>query len=64
MQAEDDDGNKASVPPAKVKQIVNDSQFEKAVVKYETDKDYFTKLGEVMTFTAQQQLEINEILGL
>jgi len=64
MQAQDDDGQLASVPQPKVKQIVNDSQFEKAVVKYETDKDYFTKLGEVMTFTAQQQLEINEILGL
>jgi len=53
-----------AIPQPKVKQIVTDSQFEKAVVKYETDKDYFTKLGEAMTFTAQQQLEINEILGL
>ena len=64
MQAQDDDGQLASVPQPKVKPIVNDAQFEKAVIRYETDKDYFTKLGEEMTFTPQQQIEINEMIGL
>ena len=62
LQADDDDGQKASAPQAITKPICSASLFEKAVTRYEgLELDVFDKLKTAYTLTAQQQLEINEI---
>ena len=62
LQADDDDGQKASAPQAITKPICSPAAFEKAVTRYEgLELDVFDKLKTAYTLTAQQQLEINEI---
>ena len=62
LQADDDDGQKASAPQAITKPICSAALFEKAVSRYEgLELDVFDKLKTAYTLTAQQQLEINEI---
>jgi hypothetical protein len=62
LQADDDDGQKASAPQAIIKPICSAALFEKAVSRYEgLELDVFNKLKTAYTLTAQQQLEISEI---
>ena len=62
LQADDDDGQKASAPQAITKPICSTALFEKAVSRYEgLELDVFDKLKTAYTLTAQQSLEINEI---
>jgi hypothetical protein len=62
LQADDDDGQKASAPQAITKPICSVALFDKAVSRYEgLELDVFDKLKTAYTLTAQQQLEINEI---
>jgi len=62
LQADDDDGQKASAPQAITKPICSAVLFEKAVNRYEgLELDVFDKLETAYTLTAQQQLVINGI---
>jgi hypothetical protein len=62
LQADDDDGQKASAPQAITKPICSVALFDKAITRYEgLELDVFDKLKTAYTLTAAQQLEINEI---
>lgn len=64
LQASDDDGHLASQPQPKTKQLINEKQFNKICERLEAGEiEIIGKLKESFVLTAQQELEINEILN-
>jgi hypothetical protein len=62
MQSQDDDGQQASAE--KPKQLINEKQFNKICERLENGEvEIIGKLKESFVLTAQQELEINEILN-
>ena len=62
MQSQDDDANLASATPAKIQ--MSEKQFNQACERMSNGEvELITKLRESFVFTAQQELEIKEILG-
>ena len=62
MQSQDDDGQQASVTP--VKTLISEKAFNQACERMSKgEAELITKLRESFVFTAQQELEIKEILG-
>ncbi len=62
MQSQDDDGQQAS--QEKPKQLINEKQFNKICERLEAGEiEIIGKLKESFVLTAQQELEINEILN-
>jgi hypothetical protein len=65
LQAEDDDGNKASQPQPKVKPTLSTQQFEKAIERMiNGEVDLYDKLKESFVFTPAQELEFKEVLDV
>jgi hypothetical protein len=65
LQAEDDDGNKASQPQPKVKPTLSTQQFEKAIERMiNGEVELYSKLKESFVFTPSQELEFNEVLDV
>jgi len=63
LQAEDDDGNKASQPNQNVKQPISEQQFNKMVERMiNGEVELYAKLKGTFEFTPQQILEIEEII--
>jgi hypothetical protein len=64
MQAQDDDGQLASIPQPKVKPNIGEKAFNQACERLVNGElELIAKLRESFTFTASQELEINEILN-
>jgi hypothetical protein len=62
MQSQDDDGQQASAE--KPKQLINEKQFNKICERLENGEiEIVGKIKESFVLTAQQELEINEILN-
>ena len=62
MQSQDDDGQQASAE--KPKQLINEKQFNKICERLENGEiEIIGKLKESFVLTAQQELEINEIIN-
>jgi hypothetical protein len=62
MQSQDDDANLASATPAKLQ--MSEKQFNQACERMSNGEvELITKLRESFVFTAQQELEIKEIIG-
>lgn len=59
LQTTDDDGNMASVPQ---KPLMSEKQYESFIERLQTDKSIIDKARNQFTFTAQQEIEIKEIL--
>ena len=59
LQTTDDDGNMASVPQ---KPLMSEKQYESFIERLQTDKSIINKARNQFTFTAQQEIEIKEIL--
>jgi hypothetical protein len=65
LQAEDDDGNKASQPQPKVKPTLSTQQFEKAIERMINGEfELYGKLKESFVFTPSQELEFKEVLDV
>lgn len=65
LQAEDDDGNKASQPQPKVKPTLSTQQFEKAIERIINGEiELYGKLKESFIFTPAQELEVKEVLDV
>jgi hypothetical protein len=64
MQAQDDDGQLASIPQPKVKPNIGEKAFNQACERLVNGElELIAKLRESFTFTASQELEIKEILN-
>jgi len=62
MQSQDDDANLASATPAKMQ--MSEKQFNQACERMSNGEvELITKLRESFVFTAQQEIEIKEIIG-
>ena len=59
LEVIDDDGNSASVQQ---KPLMSEKQYESFIERLQTDKSIIDKARNQFTFTAQQELEIKEIL--
>jgi hypothetical protein len=65
LQAEDDDGNKASQPQPKVKPTLSTQQFEKAIERMINGEiELYDKLKESFVFTSAQEIEFKEVLDV
>ena len=63
LQADDDDGNAASKPQPKAKPTLNDKGFSQALERIiNGEVEIVNKLKETFTLTAQQEVELNEVL--
>ena len=64
LEVTDDDGNTASQNITKVKPVLNDKGFSQALERIiNGEVEIVNKLKETFTLTAQQELELNEILN-
>lgn len=59
LQTTDDDGNMASAPQ---KPLMSEKQYESFIERLQSDKSIIDKARNQFTFTAQQEIEIKEIL--
>lgn len=59
LEVIDDDGNSASVQQ---KPLMSEKQYESFIERLQTDKSIIDKARNQFTFTAQQEIEIKEIL--
>ena len=59
LSTTDDDGNLASQPQ---RPLMSESQYDKFIERLQTDASVIDKARQQFTFTAQQELEIKEIL--
>lgn len=59
LEVIDDDGNSASVPQ---KPLMSEKQYESFIERLQSDKSIIDKARNQFTFTAQQEIEIKEIL--
>jgi hypothetical protein len=65
LQADDDDGQRASAPQPKVKPTLSTQQFEKAIERIINGEfELYGKLKESFVFTPAQELEFKEVLDV